>query len=74
MKDIRYLSQRAIEFYVQLNYVGPLVYISGRKMILQPYQMDAMEIVEDADFCFGASTHVAIARYIGIEEGSERAI
>jgi len=53
---------------------GPDIHKRGRKPILQPYQMDAIETVENATFRFGASTHVAVARHIGIEEGSERAI
>ena len=53
---------------------GPDIHKRGRKQILQPHELEAIETVEDATFRFSASTHVSIARHIGIEKGSERAI
>jgi hypothetical protein len=46
----------------------------GRKPILAPYQCDAIEAVEDSSFRYAATSHYAIARAIGLGEGSERAI
>ena len=46
----------------------------GRKPILTFHERDAIEAVEDSNFRFAASTHCAVARAIGISQGSERAI
>ncbi|ERF73321.1 hypothetical protein EPUS_03154 [Endocarpon pusillum Z07020] len=46
----------------------------GRKRVLAPYQCDAIETVENASFQFAATSHYAIARAIGLDNGSERAI
>jgi hypothetical protein len=46
----------------------------GRKPILAPHQSDAIEAVEDSSFRYAATCHYAIARAIGLGEGSERAI
>jgi hypothetical protein len=46
----------------------------GRKPILALYQCDAIEAVEDRSFRYAATSHYAIARAIGLGEGSERAI
>jgi hypothetical protein len=46
----------------------------GRKPILAPWERDAIEQVEDSNFRFAASTHLAVASSIGLAHGSERAI
>jgi hypothetical protein len=46
----------------------------GRKKILAPFECDAIEAVENANFRFGTASHLANASAIGLAHGSERAI
>jgi hypothetical protein len=46
----------------------------GRKLILAPYQCNAIKAVKDSSFRYAATSYYAIARAIGLGEGSERAI
>jgi hypothetical protein len=46
----------------------------GRKPILAPYQYDTIEAVKDSLFRYAATSYYAIARVIGLKEGSKRAI
>ena len=45
----------------------------GRK-VLAPFECDAIEAVENANFRFGTASHLANASAIGVAHGSERAI
>jgi hypothetical protein len=46
----------------------------GRKKVLASFECEAIEAVEDANFRFGTSSHLANARAIGLANESERAI
>jgi hypothetical protein len=46
----------------------------GRKPVLARYEREAIKTVEDSSFRFGTATHYAVARSIGLDKGSERAI
>jgi hypothetical protein len=46
----------------------------GRKRVLAPFECDAIEAVENANFRFGTASHLANAGAIGLAHGSERAI
>jgi hypothetical protein len=46
----------------------------GRKPVLASFERAAIETVEDSSFRFAASSHYAVAKAIGLENGSERAI
>jgi hypothetical protein len=50
------------------------VHNRGRKRVLAPYECEAIEAVEDANFGFASSSHFKVAKTIGIANGSERAI
>ncbi|ERF71509.1 hypothetical protein EPUS_00498 [Endocarpon pusillum Z07020] len=45
-----------------------------RKRVLAPYECEAIEAVEDANFGFASSSHYRVAQKIGLANGSERAI
>jgi hypothetical protein len=46
----------------------------GRKRVVAPFECDAIEAVENANFRFGTASHLANAGAIGLAHGSERAI
>jgi hypothetical protein len=46
----------------------------GRKKVLAPFECEAIEAVENANFRFETTSHLANARAIGLANGSERAI
>jgi hypothetical protein len=46
----------------------------GRKKVLASFKCEAIKAVEDANFCFRTSSHLANARAISLANGSERAI
>jgi hypothetical protein len=46
----------------------------GRKSVLAPYERETIETVEDSSFRAGTVSHYAVARSIGLANGSERAI
>jgi hypothetical protein len=46
----------------------------GRKPVLARHKRESIETVEDSSFCFGTATHYVVARSIGLDKGSERAI
>jgi hypothetical protein len=46
----------------------------GRKKVLAPFECDAIEAVENANFRFGTTSHFANSSAIGLAHGSERAI
>jgi hypothetical protein len=46
----------------------------GRKKVLASFECEVIEAIEDANFRFGTTSHLANARAIGLANGSERAI
>jgi hypothetical protein len=46
----------------------------GRKRSLTPHHCDAIETVENASFQYATISHLAIARALGLANGSERLI
>ena len=46
----------------------------GRKRLLQPHHVEAIEAVEDSNFRFASSSHYAVACSIGIIQASERTV
>ena len=46
----------------------------GRKRLLEPHHLQAIETVEDSNFRMASSSHYAVARVIGITQASERTI
>ena len=46
----------------------------GRKRVLAPYECEAIETVEDANFDFASSSHFKVTKTIGIANGFERTI
>jgi len=46
----------------------------GRKRLLEPHHLEAIEAVEDSSFRFASSTHYAVACSIGITQASERTV
>ena len=50
------------------------VHNRGRKQVLIPYECEAIEAVEDANFGFVSSSHFKVTKNVGLVNGSERAI